>query len=273
MVIFCTLFLSSENGANKKGVRVPILMYHSVIENYEGKNPSIVSEEKFIEDMTALKKAGYTSIFIKNLYDYLKYGEKLPEKPVIITFDDGYLNNYDFVFPYIKASGINITIFPIGWSIGKSKTPSNQMINPHFDVAQMREMKNSGWVDFQSHTFDLHNEKGKSDYFNHPCGKGVKPLTDENLSQYFQRLGDDSLAVDYTFDHSLGGKPSFIAYPFGTYTKYSEFFFKFKGYLGSLSIKNGIRYYDEVRDLWGMPRINVSEELSSEELLKRIERH
>lgn len=95
--------------------RIPIIFYHGVIkdkklkgiENYQGKH---VFVDDFFEQMRFLK-SNYYPIPLKNLASYLISGAALPRKSVVITLDDGYLNNYEIVFPILKTLSIPATIF------------------------------------------------------------------------------------------------------------------------------------------------------------------
>ena len=79
--------------AGAEAVDIPIVMYHSVLkdEKYHGKY--VISPAELENDILYLKEQGYTTIFMEDLINYTKGGE-LPEKPIMLTFDDGYYNNY-----------------------------------------------------------------------------------------------------------------------------------------------------------------------------------
>lgn len=78
-----------------------------------------VSENRFEEQVKAMVESGYTPVFFQDLIDYVDTEKQLPEKPVCITFDDGYLDNYTYAFPILKKYNCKATIFVIGSSIGK----------------------------------------------------------------------------------------------------------------------------------------------------------
>ena len=82
---------------------VPVLMYH-MIGDEEG-NPAVMSEENFQWQMAYLAENGYHPITMQELYDYVTKEAPLPEKPVCITFDDGYEDNYRIVYPLMKSYG------------------------------------------------------------------------------------------------------------------------------------------------------------------------
>lgn len=64
-------------------------MYHSVLKDQKMDGKYVVSPTEFENDLIYLKEHGYTTIFLQELVDYVYSGAALPEKPVVITFDDG----------------------------------------------------------------------------------------------------------------------------------------------------------------------------------------
>ena len=135
---------------------VSILMYH-MIGNQSG-NAAIMSEANLRIQMNYLRDHGYHPITMKELYDYVTKGAPLPEKPVCITFDDGYLDSYTVVYPLMKEYGFPWTLFLVTDDVGK---PYNRMT---WD--QLREMANSHTVTIANHTLShpkLHNLKTRAE--------------------------------------------------------------------------------------------------------------
>ncbi len=91
---------------------VPVLMYHHV---HPLKSPLNVQPDVFERQLAALKGAGYRSLTIEQFADYLN-GTPVPDKSVLITFDDGYLNNYTYAYPLLKKYGMTGVLFVVtGW--------------------------------------------------------------------------------------------------------------------------------------------------------------
>lgn len=95
-----------------------------------------MTEDNLRIQMQYLKDHGYHPITMQELYDYVTKGEKLPSKPVCITFDDGYLDSYTIVYPMMKEFGYPWTLFLITDDVGKSY---NRMT-----WEQLKEMADSG---------------------------------------------------------------------------------------------------------------------------------
>ena len=165
---------------------VSVLMYHMIGD--EQGNAAIMTEANLRIQMNYLRDHGYHPITMQELYDYVTKGAPLPEKPVCITFDDGYLDSYTIVYPMMKEYGFPWTLFLITDDVGK---PYNRMT---WD--QLREMANSHTVTIASHTLShpkLHNLATRAEK--------EKEIVDANKALKYQ-LGIDNV---------------WLAYPYGDY--------------------------------------------------------
>jgi peptidoglycan/xylan/chitin deacetylase (PgdA/CDA1 family) len=127
-------------------VQVPILMYHYVDETPPPAGPYAdeltVRTGDFEAEMKYLNDNGYHTVSLADAYLAMAGLEALPSKPVVLTFDDGGLDNYLVAFPLLKKHGLTATFFIITGTVGKD----GQM-----DWDQLREMAASGMA-IQSHT-------------------------------------------------------------------------------------------------------------------------
>lgn len=128
-------------------VRVPVLMYHRIRPmkaSFTSKDRTFTTTpEMFEAQMIGLKDAGYTTITPRELEDALTGRVVLPEKPVLITFDDGYREHYTKVFPILKRLNLKATYF----IISESHTSPAHMTN-----AMIQEVDKSGLITIASHT-------------------------------------------------------------------------------------------------------------------------
>ncbi len=146
---------------------VPVVMFHSIgMENSSWVFSHVSEPVKYFEQKVAsLKKFGYNFIFWNELYLYMQGEKKLKLPAVMLTFDDGYLDNWVHVFPILKKYGAKATIFVNPDFVDPSDTVRPNMEDLHkscmgteeFQVAgflnwpEMRFMEKSGIVDIQSH--------------------------------------------------------------------------------------------------------------------------
>lgn len=259
-----------EEDIEEIGVEVPVLIYHHLSD--EVTSDVIVTAEKFEEDMITLKEAGYEGIFLEELVAYLQGEGQLPEKPILITFDDGYYSNYEYAYPIAKKHDMKITISMIGWSVGReSFIYEEASIIPHFDYVEAKEMLDSGYVDLQSHTYDLHSPEGFSYGGNNIVNQGVMPLDTESLPQYKKRLTMDLVKFNYQMYFNVKKMPKFLFYPYGAYNEVIESFLEDLGFQGSFLATSGLRRFETMADLKKVPRFNVNNDLRGKDLLEAID--
>ncbi len=271
LMIFFTAGIERADASSNsvKPIKVPILMYHHIDE--EVNSSVVVTPQKFENDVKLLKKSGYETIFLSDLVNYLNGKTSLPPKPIIITFDDGYSSFYTEAYPIAKKYNIKLTVGVIGWSIGEDSLPnSNIPIIPHFSYEEMKEMLNSGLVDVQNHTMDLHSEEGKSLGFSQPTNKGVLMLPNESEKDYELRLKKDLVGFNMEIFANTNHIPTFLVYPYGLYQKETEKIIYNLGFIGSLTTKPGVLTYKQLTDLQAMPRINIDNKTNA---IKAIEKY
>ena len=181
-------------------VSVPILLYHDI--QNSGKGDSTIAERVFLSHLDALQQAGYETVTFQQLISFVKYGISLPEKPILITFDDGYLSNYKIAWPAFRTRGMVGTIFVVGSSMGKETY-----------------MIDSGVMSIQSHTYDLHQYRPLE-----PDGgrEGVLPKEGEDVEAYRKALQTDFQLARDALQQKTGEAVQVLAYPYGLYTQDSE---------------------------------------------------
>jgi peptidoglycan/xylan/chitin deacetylase (PgdA/CDA1 family) len=142
-IAFCSAlllpFILMPSSSAKRSV--PILLYHSISDEITGIDQLFVSPSQFYKQIKYLTDTGYTPLSFNELQDYKNY-----KKPILITFDDGYRDNYFSAYPILKKFNFKATIFLITCYINKPG---------YLTESQIREM--SDIISFQSHTIN-HSE-------------------------------------------------------------------------------------------------------------------
>jgi len=141
---------------------MPVLMYHKIGDYPPGSELQKlwVTTADFRKQLQYLKDNGYTAIDFRDWRDAEKGAKPLPEKPVMITFDDGYMNNYDLAFPLLKEFGMKGCIFLVYETMEKHNGWHDPKTEPWLKMltwAQIMEMQDSGLVEFGSHTMRHRN--------------------------------------------------------------------------------------------------------------------
>ena len=184
--------------------RLPVLMYHHVVPDGEPCNEMTVTAGRLEQDLQWLEKNGYQTILPREL----AAGEALPEKPVLITFDDGYRSNYDLAFPllqkYQAKAAIAVMVFmPDNWA--------SQFLS--WDMC--RELTASGLVEIGSHGYAIHNLDGRNGNFIPGQANGVQRQPGEDDAAFQTRVLEDLQKSYDRIAAETGATPSFFAYPFG----------------------------------------------------------
>jgi peptidoglycan/xylan/chitin deacetylase (PgdA/CDA1 family) len=131
-----------------------ILMYHKVSED---RADSLTVKRAMLERQFGyLVKKHYTTVSFATVLDSMRTGAALPPRPVIITFDDGYRDAYTIVFPLLKQYGLKATVFPVAGRIAQTNTwdATHEQL---MDAREIREMADSGVVEFGLHSYDHAN--------------------------------------------------------------------------------------------------------------------
>ncbi|SHE36090.1 polysaccharide deacetylase family protein [Clostridium fallax] len=119
---------------------VLILFYHSV---EDGKNDGSMPPKKLDKQFLYLKKHGYNTLTMEEYYNYVKSNKPLPKKSVMLTFDDGYSNNYTNLFPLLKKYNFTATIYVATSHVDKNPA--------YLNSEQIKEMSDYGIL-IGSHT-------------------------------------------------------------------------------------------------------------------------
>ncbi len=129
----------------------PILAYHSIDES---RSFVSIAPAQFEEQMHYLWSRGFKSISLRENIQYRMLEKPIPSRRFVLTFDDGYKNNYDIAFPILKKFGFTATIFVVTGLIGKVSSwveHENMLILPLLSWDEIIEMKKYG-IDIQPHT-------------------------------------------------------------------------------------------------------------------------
>ena len=255
---------ASPAAAEAYSAQVPILMYHNLAQ--EGSGNDTISVQRFEEHLAALQDAGYTTITFQDLLAYVEQGTELPEKPVLLTFDDGYESNYTLAYPLLQQYQMKATIFVIGVSMGKDTyKDTGQAMIPHFTQEQAAEMEASGLVTIESHGYDMHEVQGRDP---EPIRVGILPREDESEWDYAAFLREDCQAMT----DLLGTTPGVLAYPYGYASELSEVVLHEMGIYATVTIEEKVNTIVKglPQSLRQMGRFYMTEAISAPELLSML---
>ncbi len=251
--------------------RVPILTYHHITD--EPQSGTEITPEGFRAQIKALSDGGYTPLFFSDLEDYVVKGYPLPEKPVVITFDDGYMSNYEKAFPILKEFDMKATVFVIGVSVGSTERykDTEYPITPHFGWGEAREMVASGLVEIGSHADDMHQW---APYETGEARENILRLPGESEADYVAAVIADFEKSAADIERETGERPAMLSFPSGKYDVLSQWALSEAGVRMTVGVEEGIA--EIVRglpqSLYAMKRLNMTDEISPEELIALLEK-
>jgi len=218
--------------ATQEQVEVPIIMYHSILDKTNNYGKYIVSTDNFEKDLIYLQNNGYTTITMNDLIGYVYNGTSLPEKPVILSFDDGYYNNYKNAYPLLKKYNMKAVISIIGYYTDLySELDEENPKYSHITWDEIEEMTESGLVEIQNHSYNLHSlDKGRN---------GAKKNKNETTAQYEKVISEDIMKLQSRIIEETGLTPSTFVYPFGAVSEASYDIIKHLGFKASFSCQEG----------------------------------
>ncbi len=225
-----------------RSVHLPILYYH-----YIGNNPNpadkardslSITPDRFTEEMKYLSENGYHTVTYPELYAALKGQGGLPSKPVMLSFDDGYIDFYINAFPILRQYNLKSVAF-----IPTGKAGSGFYL--HWD--QIKEMDSTGLVDFEAHSVDHVN---------------LQSLSQDKL--VFQLVESKK-----RLELELGHPVKFMAYPYGSSDERVWEAVKKAGYLSAVGTwSSNIHSEGQIYDL---PRIRMGGAVSLEQFKQKVQ--
>lgn len=234
-----------------QSVDVPIVMYHAVSDVASIQGEYVISSKEFESDLQYLAKNNYTTVFVEDLVNFVSDSAPLPEKPVVLTFDDGYYNNYLYVYPLLQKYNCKATISPIAYySELYTEVDDVSECYSHCTWSQLKEMSESGLVEIANHTYNLHacENTGR---------KGIGKLSGESSESYISAISQDIETAQKMLEENTGKRCDVFAYPFGIYCDESKDILKSMGFKAALTCNSGINTLTvgETEDLYELKRI------------------
>lgn len=252
LIIIITIFTITYYYKNPK---IAVLCYHNLASKEEKRNfPDeqdwTIDIENFKQHLDYLKKHNYKTLTLEEFTQW-KLGEiSLPFKSVLITFDDGFLSNYQYAFPLLKEYNMNATVFIVGSFIeNSSETEWNGNLKTYMSKSLLENVKKEyPNITISSHSYNLHYQG--------------------TINQDI-----DILEQDLTNFNNLIPENDVLCYPFGQYNKNIETALQNKNY------KIAFRYGPNRKDYkkaskndnnYEIPRLNMSHGMSIPKFALRL---
>lgn len=233
------------------------LTFHDVrddVENQTDRDMYAISTKNLAQYLAWIKKEGWKPIRLEDVWAARQKRQILPERAVLLTFDDGALSSYSKVYPLLKQYNIPaVFAIPTSWINGNTQAGYEAYGQGNLmNWNQMREMQKSGLVEFVSHSNDLHKGIQANPQKNMEPAAIVREYFPqlnryETDAEYKTRVVDDLKKSKQILDHELGIDTKAIFWPYGAVTPEAEEFAKQAGLPMSFSLGSVVSLADSVR--------------------------
>ena len=243
-------FVITSVGAEQT-IKLPIIMYHSVVKDEERRSDYVVSLRQFKEDIEAIDSAGYNTVNIADLISYVGGGE-LPKKPIMITFDDGFLNNVDLCGPVLKEHGMKAVLSVVGvYTECEEKCDWKRSDNySYLTWEEISRAQKKGIFEIQNHSYNMHGGNGR---------QGAKKFSGEDAQTFKMNIGEDVCHMQALLEQKSGIRASCFTYPFGYFDSDTKEVIRQSGFSASLICYEKINELTREADcLYGLGRFNRS---------------
>lgn len=230
LMLVCTLLKGAAyTFSQQSGIELRIIMYHSILKDPSRTGVYVITPSQLRSDLEYLSAKGYKTVLPRDLVGYVRGETRLPEKCVMLTFDDGCYNNLTYLLPLLKEFSYTALISVVG-KYTQLYTDSGDK-NPNYTYLAYDDLlllEQSGLIEIGNHTYNLHNN-------------GVLPgsgkANGENESAYQARLENDLMLLQRELEKNGLTKPLCYTYPFGIISNASLDAVKRCGFKVSLSCR------------------------------------
>ncbi len=250
----------AEMALAEEGVHLPVLMYHSILKDSARQGQYVISPSVLSADLDALQQRGYQTVTVSDLLAYVYDGVSLPEKPVMITFDDGYYNNYVYAYPLLEQRGMRAVVSVIGSQTAQyTENGVENAYWSHLRLDRLTEMQDV--FEVQNHSWNLH-EYGER--------RGCLRRRGEDAESYASLLREDTEQTQLLLTEAGLPAPTCYTYPFGACSEESERILKEMGFLCTLGCEEKVNLVtNDPACLYEMGRFNRPAGESTESYLHR----
>ena len=253
------------------GRALPVLMYHHLDDT--SKDGTVVTPGRIREQMTALREAGYEAVTVPQVIAFVREGTPLPDKPVLITMDDGYTSNLDIAAPILEDLGLCAAVFVIGINEGEavSAHTGEALTPPRFSFEEAAPWVEKGVLDLQSHTYDMHQRPQTGGVSGR---EGVLKKEGESAEDYRDALLEDFAQYCRRREGRVSTPLTALSYPFGLCSGETDRVLEEAGAVLTVTVREHCNtvFAGRPGTLRRLGRFNVDEDITGEALVRKLER-
>ena len=262
--IFGAFWASISCSAPQSGkIPLTVIMYHNITKKPSLRGKYCVYINEFEDDLKYLSQNGYSPISVKQLCDYAYNGTPLPDKPVIITFDDGFESFAEYACPLLEKYKFKAVVNVVG-SYAERYTRLDAEQNPdchnldysYLNLDSLKRLAACGYAEIGCHTYDMHRLKTNR----RGCGKNKG----ESPEAYETALSCDIQKFNAVLADTV--KTDIFAYPYGIYSAETPDILRKNGFCAVFDCTEKINYIDRgnIDWLFNIHRFNRPSGITSE---------
>lgn len=208
-----TLFTPSSDGAPAlspaaaQGTPLPVIMYHGLLRDPAMAGPYVLSPDDFEADILYLQQHGYETVSMQQVIDYVLHDGPLPEKPVLLTLDDGCLNNLTYLPDILERTDTCALVSVVGQYVSLfTERPDPNPSYAYMTWSEIAELAATGRVEIGNHSWGFHAQSPR---------RGSTRLQGESDTQYRDILTSDAQRLQDALTENCDLTPQVYTYPYG----------------------------------------------------------
>ncbi|MDR1208888.1 MAG: polysaccharide deacetylase family protein [Clostridiales bacterium] len=203
---------------------VPIIMYHRITPKRSELNTWAITPEEFESDLKFFSDNGFSTVFMSDLVSFVQGTGSLPDKPLVITFDDGDSSVLTRALPLLEKYDMRAVFAVVGSITDEYSTWDPGARKPHLAWDEVNQLISTGRFEVQNHSYALHSSIGPT--------RRLKGESDERLSA---RLSGDWLQASGRIKDMTGTVPTTYVYPYGSKSDFTDRLAKRLGFAATLT--------------------------------------
>lgn len=262
--LFCILFNVShlQSAETPRRNKLLVLCYHDISIDDIHDNYFTVSQKKFMQQLQFLQQHGYVFVSVQEVIASRAGQISLPDRAVLLTFDDAYRSFYTFVYPTLKRLGYPSMLAVVGKWAEQGAPPADLGSTAMMTWKEIAEVSRSGLVEIASHSYNLHTSIQYT-----PAGNVAAAATSreykaeqkryETEQEYHSRIAQDFSIQRQLFMQYLGKPPRVVVWPYGRYNAITMEVAKNAGVQMAFNLGADKKPAFAISDVWGINRIIV----------------
>lgn len=247
---------------SQTGEKIPIIMYHQISDNKSIWGDYVIPLSLLEEDFQYMKKHNINPISFERLRLYVEKSEKLPENPIIITFDDGERSFLTKVLPLLEEYKYPANVNLVGSLVELyTKNGDTDDRYAYLNEEDVKLLSKNELVSLGCHSYNLHSLSGR---------RGMGKIYGESEEEYKKLVYNDIDKFNRNFERITGDKTDIMAYPYGIKNEALKTIVREKGFKITLTCREEINRLSVGSSLEELARFNRPYGKSSESFFGKI---